>query len=143
MLPKFGKFLLLYGLWFYDLISQHKWLYVTSSYPCPWIKYLSAKITKYILKCWERSVKRKSNISFRVIKNSFFGQRFLIYMVKTFLKILLWRFLILFPAQNISLLTVQLYRVRHKIFWLCQCWYTIIQIAFFYTKFLSLMHWLL
>ena len=91
MLPKFGKFLLLYGLWFYDLISQHKWLYVTSSYPCPWIKYLSAKITKYILKCWERSVKRKSNISFRVIKNSSFDQRFL---VKTFLKILWWRFLV-------------------------------------------------
>ena len=53
----------------YDLISPHKWLYVTS-YSCPWIKYLRATIKyiiKYILKCWERSVKRKSNISFRVI----------------------------------------------------------------------------
>ena len=96
MLPKFGKFLLLYGLWFYDLISQHKWLYITSSYPCPWIKYLSAKITKYILKCWERSVKRKSNISFRVIKNSSFDQRFLMVKtsIKTFLKTLWWRFLV-------------------------------------------------
>ena len=81
----------IFGLRFCDLISQHKWLYVTS-YPCPWIKYLSAKTTKYILKCWERSVKRKSNISFRVIKNSSFDQRFL--MVKTFLKILWWRFLV-------------------------------------------------
>ena len=45
----------IFGLWFYDLISQHKWLYVTS-YLCPWIKYLTAKTIKYILKCWERSV---------------------------------------------------------------------------------------
>ena len=37
-------------------------------------------------------VKRKSNISFRVIKKSSFDQRFL--MVKTFLKILWWRFLV-------------------------------------------------
>ena len=36
-------------------------------------------------------------------------------MVKTFLKILWWQ---LFPAQNISLLAVQLYGVRHKLFWL-------------------------
>ena len=43
------------------LISQHKWLYITS-YPCPWIKILSAKTTKYILKYWERSVKTKSNL---------------------------------------------------------------------------------
>ena len=34
-------------------------IYVTS-YSYPWIKYLSAKTIKYILKCWERSVKRKS-----------------------------------------------------------------------------------
>ena len=53
----------------------------------PWIKYLSAKTIKYILKYWEKlSVKRKSNISFRVIKKSSFDQSFL--MVKTFLKIL-------------------------------------------------------
>ena len=37
-------------------------------------------------------VKRKSNISFRVIKKSSFDQRFL--MVTTFLKILWWRFLV-------------------------------------------------
>ena len=36
-------------------------------------------------------------------------------MVKTFLKILWWQ---LFPAHNISLLAVQLYGVRHKLFWL-------------------------
>ena len=35
----------------------------------PWIKSLSANTTKYIPKCWEKSVKRKSNFSFiRVIK---------------------------------------------------------------------------
>ena len=37
-------------------------------------------------------VKRKSNISLGVIKNSSFDQRFL--MIKTFLKILWWRFLV-------------------------------------------------
>ena len=59
------------------LVSQHKWLYITS-YPCPWMKNLSANTTKYILKCWERSVKRKPNLSFiRVIKNSFFINAFL------------------------------------------------------------------
>ena len=41
-------------------------------------KNLSAMTTKYILKCWERSVKRNSNLSFiRVIKNSSVNQRFL------------------------------------------------------------------
>ena len=58
---------------------------------------LSAKTIKYILKCWERSVKRKSNISFRVIKNSSFDQSFL--MVKTFLKILWWQFLVPHPEH--------------------------------------------
>ena len=86
------------NFWFYIWVVV-LWLNFTTqmtlchlSYPCPWIKYLSAKTTKYILKCWERSVKRKPNISFRVIKNSSFDQRFL--MVKTFLKILWWRFLV-------------------------------------------------
>ena len=58
------------NFWFYIwvsvvwlLILQHRWFYVTS-YPCPWIKNLSAKTTKYIPKCWKRSVKRKSNLSF-------------------------------------------------------------------------------
>ena len=58
------------SLWFYIwivvgwlLILRHRLLYVTS-YPCSWIKNLSAKITKYIPKFWERSVKRKSNFRF-------------------------------------------------------------------------------
>ena len=73
MIPKFGEFLVLYRFWFYNFTTQMTF-YVTSSYPCPRIKYLSVKIIKYILKCWERSVKRKSNISFikisfRVTKN--------------------------------------------------------------------------
>ena len=121
------------------LVLIHQWLYFTS-YPCPSIKKLRAKTTKYILKCWERSVERKSNLSFiRVIKNSFFDQYFL-YMVKTFLKILWSRVLV--PQSEHLLLAVQLYYVRHRIFWLCQCHYTIIQIAFFLRSF-SLMHWLL
>ena len=65
------------NFWFYIwvvvawlLISEQRWLYVTS-YLCPWIKNLSAKTAKYIPKCWEN-----------------------VYMVKTFLKILWWRFLV-------------------------------------------------
>ena len=137
MLAKFGKFLRLYGLWFYDLISQHKWLYVTSSYPCPWIKYLSAKITKYILKCWERSVKRKSNISFRVIKNSSFDQCFL--MVKTFLKILWWRFLVphsehlLVSSATLSCMTQNILTLSMLVYYNTN--------SFFLRSF-SLMHWL-
>ena len=81
MLPKFGTFLVLCGFWFYDLISQHKWLYVISFCPCPWIKDLRANITKYILQCWERSAKKKSDIRFRVIKKcSSLEQRFLIWL---------------------------------------------------------------
>ena len=87
------NFWFIFGLWFYDLISQHKWPYVTS-YSCPWIKYLTGKniICSKMLRKICIYVKRKSNISFRVIKNSSFDQRFL--MVKTFLKILWWRFLV-------------------------------------------------
>ena len=48
-------------VWF--LILQHKWLRVTS-YPMLMKKNLNAKTTKYIPKCWERSVKRKSNLNF-------------------------------------------------------------------------------
>ena len=61
----------------------------------PMNKNLCAKTTKYIPKCWERSVKRKSNLSFiTVIKNSSFDQQFPYVMVKTFLKILGWWFLV-------------------------------------------------
>ena len=43
-------------------------------------KKLSAKTTKYIPKCCERSVKRKSYLNFiRVIKNSSFDQHFVLY----------------------------------------------------------------
>ena len=78
MLPKFGKFLVFYldcGCMTFNFTTQMT--YVTF-YPCPWIKSLSAKTTKNIQKYWERSVKRKSNLSFiRVIKNSSFDQCFL------------------------------------------------------------------
>ena len=57
------------------LILRHRWLYLSHllpNHPCPWIKTLSAKTTKYILKCWEKSVKRRSNLNaIRVIKNHF------------------------------------------------------------------------
>ena len=120
MLPKFGKFLI-FGLLFYDLISQHKWLYVTS-YPCPYVKYLSAKTTKYILKCWEKSIKRKSNgYQFQSHKKFIFWSTFS-YMVKTSLKIL-WRWFLVALSEHLSLLAVQLYHVRQTIFWLCQCLY--------------------
>ena len=61
------------------LISQRRLLYITSCfYPCPWLKNLSATTTKYIPKCWEKSVKMNSSLSFiRVIKNSSFNQHFL------------------------------------------------------------------
>ena len=47
--------------------------------PMPINNILECK-DKYILKCWERSAKRKSNIIFRVIKNLSFDQRFLIWI---------------------------------------------------------------
>ena len=126
---KFGKFLVLNlgcGCMTFNFITQIT-LRQLFSYPCPWIKTLSAKTTKYIPKCWERSVKRKSNFSFiKAIKNSYFAQHFRYVMVKSFLKILWWRFLVPPPPHNFSLLATQLYRVRYKIFLLCQCQYTII-----------------
>ena len=55
------------------LILRHRWFYLSHllpDHPCPWIKKLSAKTTKYILKCWEKSVKRRFNLNtIRVIKN--------------------------------------------------------------------------
>ena len=111
------------------------------SYPWLWIKYLSAKTTKYILKCWERYVKRKTSISFRVIKNSSFDQRFLMcYMANTFLKILWWRFLV--PRSEHLLVNSQSYRVRHKIFWALSMLVYYNTNSFFLRSF-SLMHWLL
>ena len=93
----------IFGMWLYDF-----WVFDTDNftlrhllpdYPWPWIKDLSAKTTKYIPKCWEKSAKRRSNlISIRVIKNSSFDHHFLctdIYMVQTFLNILWWRLFIL------------------------------------------------
>ena len=43
---------------YYNFTTQMKWLYITP-YLCPWIKYLTAKTIKYILKCWERSICKK------------------------------------------------------------------------------------
>ena len=80
-------------------------------------------------------VKRKSNISFRVIKNSSFDQRFL--MVKTFLKIIWWRFLVL-HSEHLLVSSATLPCTYDKIFWLCQCKYTIIQMWLF--KFLTYAH---
>ena len=74
----------LLSLWFYIWVAvvwpsifQHRWLYIIS-HSCPWIKNVSAKTTKSVPKCWERSVKGKSNLNFiRVQKNSPFNQYFL------------------------------------------------------------------
>ena len=94
MLLKFGKFLVY--IWVVVL-----WLNFTTQMTLrhlllmPMNKILDWKehqICSKMLKKICIYVKRKSNISFRVIKNSSFDQRFL--MVKTFLKILWWRFLV-------------------------------------------------
>ena len=97
---KFWKFMVLYlgcGCMSFDFTTQMTLSHLVS-YPCPWIK-----TSKSVLKCWERSVKRNSNRSFiRVIKNSSFDQHFLcICMVKTFLKIIWWRFLV--PCSELLL----------------------------------------
>ena len=86
-------------------------------------KNLRAKTTKYFSKNVEmRKICEKSNLSFiRVIKKSSFDQCFLAYMVKIFPKIIWSRFLV--PRScSYFLLAVQLYCVRHKIFWPCQCY---------------------
>ena len=138
MLPKFGKFLVLYRavvLWL-NFTTQMTLCHLLPMPICPWIKYLSAKTTKYILKCWERSVKRKSNISFRVIKNSSFDQRFL--MVKTFLKILWWRFLVphsehlLVSSATLSCMTQNILTLSMLVYYNTN--------SFFLRSF-SLMHW--
>ena len=95
---------------------------------CRWIKNLSAKTTKHISKI-ERSIKRKSFLNFiRVIRKSSFDQHFLYIWSKRFWELFSNDFLI--SAQNISSLAVELSCVRHEIFQLFQCYYTIIQIAF-------------
>ena len=99
------------------------------SYPCLWIKYLSAKITKYILKCWQRSVKRKSDINFRVIKKIIFWSTFSYMMVKRFLKNLWWWFLVprsehllvssetlLCKTENILTLSISVYYNTNSFF---------------------------
>ena len=102
---------------------------------------MSAKTIKHILKCSERSVKRKSNISFKVIKNSSFDQRFL--MVKTFLKILWWRFLV--PHSEHLLVSSATLSCMTKCFDSVNVSIGIVQTySFFLRRFsLSLMHLLL
>ena len=98
---------------------------------------MTAKTITYILKCWERSVKRKSNISFRVIKNSSFDQRFL--MFKTFLKILWWRLLVphsehlLVSSATLSCMTQNILTLSMLVYYNTN--------SFFLRSF-SLMHWL-
>ena len=60
-LERFWFYIWVVVLWL--LISHFFWFYFTS-YSCPWIQKLNAKTTKYIPNCWERSVKRNSNLSF-------------------------------------------------------------------------------
>ena len=102
---KFVKFLVLYlGCGFMNF--NFKWLCITSDARW-WIKNLSAKTTKYILKCWERSVKRKSNLSsISVTKNSSFDLRFLYVYGKNLSKTFSVTISCSSLAQNFSLLAV-------------------------------------
>ena len=146
ILPKFGKFLVLYLSYGCMTLINHN----ANDFMSPltygddlkaWVQRL---YTKYILKSWERSVKRNSNLSFiRVIKIHLLVNVSYVceYMVKTFLKLFGNDFL--FPAQNISLLAVQLYRVRHKMFWLLFVNLKILQTNSFSLRSFSLMYWLL
>ena len=123
------------NFWFY-IWAVDLWLNFTIQVtlhhllPMPMNKILSAKTNKYILKCWERSVKRKSNISFRVMKNSSFDQRFLYIWLLKPLEILWWRFLVprsehlLVSSATLSCKTQYFDFVNVSIL-------TIIQIAFF------------
>ena len=92
---KFGKFLVLYlgcSCATFNFTTQRTLRHLI---PRPMNKNLSTKTTKYILKCWESSVKRKSNLSFiRVIKIHILIEVFYMYLAKIFLKILSWRFLV-------------------------------------------------
>ena len=135
---KFWKFMVLYlgcGCMSFDFTTQMTLSHLVS-YPCPWIK-----TSKSVLKCWERSVKRNSNRSFiTVIKNSYFDQHFLcICMVKTFLKIIWWRFLV--PCSELLLVNSVYLSCKYEIFQLYQCYYAIVQTVFFLRS-ISLMHWL-
>ena len=90
----------IFGLWLYVF-----WFYDTNDFKSPRILPMPMNKNLQICskKCWERSVKRNSNRNFiRVIKNSSFDQHFLcICMVKTFLKIIWWRFLV--PCSELLL----------------------------------------
>ena len=77
------------------------------------------KTTKYIPKCWERSVKRTSNPNFIRVKK------------KHFLIIIFYIYGPSLTIYYVSSLAVQFYCVRHKIFQL-QFSYTMIRIAFFW-----------
>ena len=113
---KVGKFLVLYlvcGCMTFNFTIQ---MTLRHLLPMPTNKILECKDHQIYSK---RSAKESLISVSSVIKNSSFDQRFLCAYGQTFLKFFGDDFL--FPAQNISLLAVQLYRVRHKIFLLCQC----------------------
>ena len=83
-------------------------------------KDLSTKTTKYILKCWERSVKRKLNLNFiRVIKIYLLINVFYMYMVRQNLSKNSLMTISCSPLRT-SLVTSATLLLRHKIFWLCQ-----------------------
>ena len=110
-----------------------------NSYTEPWIKYLSAKNTKYILKCWERTAKRSlisvSDESKKLIFWSTFS-----YIVKTFLKILCWRFLV--PcSEHFLVCSATLSSETQNILTLSMLVYY--NTNSFFLRSFSLMHWLL
>ena len=92
---------------------------------------MSAKTTKYILKCWERSAKRKSNLSFiRVTKIDLLINVFYMSMVKTFLKIIWRRFLVSHSEHLVSrsrktqnILTLPMLLYYNSILFIAFFWY--------------------
>ena len=127
--------LILENFWFYIWVVV-LWLIFTTQMtlrhllPIPMNKILDCKehqIYSKILRKICIYVKRRSNISFMVIKNSSFNQRFV--MVKTFLKILWWRFLVL-HSEHLLVSSATLSCMRKNILTLSTlvCY---IQISFF------------
>ena len=83
-LIKFWKFLDLYlgcGRMTFDFTTHGRWLYFKSALtrpPMPMNKKHECKDHQISLKCWEKPIKRRSNLnSVRLIKKSSFDQHFL------------------------------------------------------------------
>ena len=103
--------------WFYDINDFDQ----VTSYPILIKKNLSAKTSKYIPKCWKRSVKRKSNLNFHQshIKIHLLINIFYIYD-PNLLKLFWWQFLV--PGSGFLISSATLLCI-YVIFQLFQCYY--------------------